>query len=434
MNILSLEDESVEYAFLTMALDGGSADDSSGKGGSHHLLGSTLLCGAGDLGRVEFQNNLDRLGADCAIRTGRRHTVLEAEVLSRNLDELLELLTTVIKTPRLEESEFEKQKRIALAELEQVRDSDEELVAFLHAQFVWNGHPYGRSFRGDKDSISRAEVSDLRDAWEQIKSRGMIVVGGAGDVKEDTLRGWARDDLALPTGDPFRISTPALDSTNWTGVEVLVVDRQDRNQAQILWGQPSCPALHDDLYALRVANTSFGGTFTSTLMQEIREKRGWTYGAHSSLAADRTTGLFSMGYHVENANMFPSIELGYELYRAWQGNGLSDEEITKAKSYIINSFPFSLETAQKRLERELGSLMLGRDKSYLDEFTQRIDAVTSDDIRRALKTHLSPERIRLSVLGPADQLVPQLDALPWTGNIQVMSYDEPLRETLSLSR
>ena len=258
-------------------------------------------------------------------------------------------------------------------------------------------------------------------------------MGGAGDVQRNQLESWAEQSLSLPVADPFRLSASPLDSSGWTGVEVLVVDRRDRNQAQICWGQPSCNALDEDLYALRVANTSFGGTFTSTLMQEIREKRGWTYGAHSSLSADRTTGLFQMGYHVENENMFPAIELGYDLYRTWQSQGLSDAEITKAKSYIVNSFPFSLETAQKRLERELSALLLGRDERYLEEFVKKIEKVTSEQIKDALKKHLNPQKLRLSVLGPADQLVPQLEKASWTGKIHVMSYDAPLRERLSLS-
>jgi len=430
MSLLVLEDESVEYAFLTLVLDGGSSDDPTGKGGLHSLLGNTLTCGAGHRDRVAFQEALDRIGGDCTLRTGRRHTFLEAEVLSRNVEPMLALLTDLLNDPRFEQSELETQQRIADAELSQVRDSDEELVAFLHGQFVWQGHVYGRSVRGDSQSVRGIEREDVVEAWAKVRERGLILLGASGHIQEDTLNNWSSEAVKLPSADPKRDVPNALSSNSWSGVEVQIIDRRDRNQAQIMWGQPSCNALHDDLYALRVANTAFGGTFTSTLMQEIREKRGWTYGAYSAIAADLTTGVFSMSYHVENANAFSAIELGYDLFKEWRGNGLSGEDMMKAKSYIVNSFPFTLETSQKRLERELTMFMLGRSADYLENYVSRIEAVSEEEIRGALSRHLSGDKMRLTVLGNASELGPALEAADWVNSVIVRPYDEPISEFL----
>ena len=230
MRILSLEDQSVEYTFLTMAIDGGSADDAPGKAGTHQMLGNTLLrCRRYD--RIKFQKALDRLGADCTIRSGRQYTFLEAEVLSRNLEELLGLLKTLIQSPRLEANELEKQKRIALAELEQVRDSDEELVAFLHGQFVWEGHSYGRSSRGDQHSIAAITVQDLEEAWALQKTRASSYWVGLATCNATSAR-VGRDKVSHPSRRP--LSTECHHGFRWTGVEVLVVDRRDRNQADLL--------------------------------------------------------------------------------------------------------------------------------------------------------------------------------------------------------
>lgn len=430
MSLRCLSDSSVEYAFLTMVLDGGALDDGPGSAGLHHHLANSLVCGAGNRGREAFQEELDSLGADLSVRSGRKNLFIEGEVLSRNLEPLMELIASLLSSPHFDREELETQKRLALAELEQIRDSDEDLVSFLHGQFVWQGHPYARSIPGSAESVRGLEQAKVRGAFDAIRSRGIVALGAAGDVDSQTMNALVAEkfDLSFTALRPSTIAP--LESSGWDGIEVLVVDRRDRTQAQILWGQPSCNANHEDGYALRVANTSFGGTFTSTLMQEIREKRGWTYGASSAILADRTTGLFAMNYHVENENALAAIQLGFHLFQEWRDNGITEEELGFSKNYIINSFPFSVETAQKRLEREMGNYLLGRTPAYLESYLDKIAAVDVDGVRKALAAHLSPTRMRLTVLGRADELEPGLSAMPEVGSVRVIEYDAPLGEVL----
>ena len=249
------------------------------------------------------------------------------------------------------------------------------------------GHPYGRSSRGEA-SIGALTAADARRAWDQVVGGGPVLIGAAGQINGLDIEG-IRDRLGSTRPQAEVAFSEAHTDREWDGVEVLVIDRRDRTQAQVLWGQPICNTLHDDMYPLRLANTAFGGTFTSTLMQEIREKRGWTYGAYSSLSADRTTGLFSMNYHVENQNASDAIVLGWDLFQEWREKGLSDEDLSDARAYVVNSFPFTLETAQKRLEVQLGCELLGRSSDYLEQFVPRMQSVEAKDVQRALKAQLS---------------------------------------------
>ena len=156
MKPLILSDPSVDYTFLTLVFQGGALyADPNGREGLHSLAGNTALCGTTERSRKEFQERLDLLGADCSVRVGKLHTIVEAEGLSRNIGALVELVEEMLTRPQFAESELETQKNLAIAELRQVKDSDEELAAFLHGQFVWAGHPYGRSSRGRRPPLVR---------------------------------------------------------------------------------------------------------------------------------------------------------------------------------------------------------------------------------------------------------------------------------------
>ena len=137
MKPLILSDPSVDYTFLTLVFQGGALADPNGREGLHSLAGNTALCGTTERSRKEFQERLDLLGADCGVRVGKLHTIVEAEGLSRNIGALVELVEEMLTRPQFAESELETRENLAIAELRQVKDSDEELAAFLHGQFVW---------------------------------------------------------------------------------------------------------------------------------------------------------------------------------------------------------------------------------------------------------------------------------------------------------
>ena len=126
----------------------------------------------------------------------------------------------------------------------------------------------------------------------------------------------------------------------------------------------------------------------------------------------------------------PTGYISVGVGRNLETNGITEEELGFSKNYIINSFPFSVETAQKRLEREMGNYLLGRTPAYLESYLDKIAAVDVDGVRKALAAHLSPTRMRVTVLGRADELEPGLSAMPEVGSVRVIEYDAPLGEVL----
>jgi zinc protease len=192
-----------------------------------------------------------------------------------------------------------------------------------------------------------------------------------------------------------------------------------------LWGQPA-PRWHDpDFLALQVATTVFGGTFTARLMEEVRSKRGLSYGASARVGQGR--GAKSLVAHV-----FPSLEqtpetleLVLDLWRSWVTEGVTDAEVDFAKSYLTKSFAFSVATPEDRLELRTALELAGMPPDSAQTYTTRIGKVTRAQAAGALAKHLTPRDLEVVVVSTADELLPKLEAAGLTRDVtvEVVAYD-----------
>ena len=190
-------------------------------------------------------------------------------------------------------------------------------------------------------------------------------------------------------------------------------------------GQPS-PAWHEPEYwPLLVATTAFGGTFTARLMNEVRSKRGLSYGASARIGRGR-------GRKALIAHVFPSLEQTPEtlelvlgLWREFVEHGITEEELRFAQGYLASSFAFNLATPEDRLELRTSLLLCGVDGDYAARYAERVRAVTLDDTRRVLREQLTPSDLEVCVVTTADELRPLLDAARITSGheVEVLAYD-----------
>jgi zinc protease len=206
------------------------------------------------------------------------------------------------------------------------------------------------------------------------------------------------------------------------GLRLTLVDKPERTQSQILLGQPA-PAWGDpEFLALQVGTTAFGGTFTARLMNEVRSKRGLSYGASARVGQGR--GPRSLITHV-----FPSLEQTREtlelvlaLYRDWAKDGLTDDEVAFAKGYLANSFAFNIATPEERLDLRIAIALAGMPADHGATYVERVRKVTPAEVRHALR-HLRPDDLELCIVSTAEELRPLLDGLLDPQSIEVVEYD-----------
>ncbi len=210
------------------------------------------------------------------------------------------------------------------------------------------------------------------------------------------------------------------------GRRLTVVDKPERTQSQILMGQPA-PRWHEpDFLPLQVATTAFGGTFTARLMDEVRSKRGLSYGASARLGQGR-------GAQALLAHVFPSLEqtpetleLVLRLWREWVEDGVTEAEVAFARGYLGKSFAFTVATPEDRLELRTALELAGMPRDFADTFAARVGKVERADAVRALQAHVSPRDLEIVIVSTADELVPKLEAAKLLDGvtIDVIGYDK----------
>jgi zinc protease len=368
------------------------------------LLGLTRLCErlmrrtAGGLAAEEVDARIDRMGAALGLDTGHGSTSLSGSVLERSFDEFMRLLEQILVAPGFAEHELERLKRETLAELVEILDSDQQLAQrwFLRALFA--GHPYGRTVIGNPKTLEAITVADVRRCYERHFTRENLLFSFAGAVDVERAERASRAIWqALPAGKgPV---PPPAEPQSHAGRRLLFVDKPERTQTQILIGGIGSHPSDADYLPMLVANTVFGGTFTARLTQEVRAKRGWSYGAYSSLGYDRRRQAFSMWTFPKADDAAACLTLELEMLSDWWKDGITQDELGWAKRYLAQSHAFSCDTAAKRVGLELDEITSDIPRGYYAEFVSRIGGVTLEQANRAIRSRISPRDLTIVVVG-----------------------------------
>jgi zinc protease len=422
-DILLVEDHTRPLSTVSVNLKGGQLSDPEGQEGLAFLTSQMLTRGTKRHTQAELSEVLDTMGSHLGISVARQTTSVIGDALTRNFDEFEALVTEVLTQPTFPEDELARLKRQTVAELQQVRDNDAALAKRFFVRAFYGEHAYGRPLRGTEESLARISRDDVVRFYETHYSPKETLSGACGDLTRERFATYIETTAGgLPAGpqEPIAIQAPM----DWkSGYRLDLIDKPDRSQTQVFIGHPTLHANHDDYIALYMAHVIFGGTFTARLSQEIREKRGWSYGAYSYLHGDKHLGTFILRFYPGIDDTIPALEVTDQLLRDYHAEGPTAEELENAQRYIVNSHPMSLETAEKQLHEQLACCMLGRDPSWLKTFIPAIKALTLDDLNRVIKAHLTPDDVQTTVVCTAKGLTEQLAAWGRPETTRVLDFE-----------
>jgi zinc protease len=353
---------------------------------------------AGGHGADEVDARIDRMGASLGLDSGHGSTALSGSVLERSFSEFMSLFEEILTAPGLGEEELGRLKRETIAELSEILDSDQQLAQRWFLRSLFAGHAYGRTVIGTEKSLAAIQVADVRRCFERHFSRENVIFSFAGAVEaERAERAVESIWQKLPSlGGAFAAPT---DPPRLPGRQLVFVDKPERTQTQILLGGIGSHPSDEDYFALLVANTVFGGTFTARLTQEVRAKRGWSYGAYSSLGYDRRRQAFSMWTFPKADDAAACLALELEMLTDWWKAGVTEEELTWAKRYLIQSQTFSNDTAAKRVGLQLDEMLSDLPRGYHAAFAARVANVTLEQANRAIQNRLSLSDLVVVVVG-----------------------------------
>jgi zinc protease len=412
---------------FSIALKTGSILDPEGMSGATRMLTRWMRRTAGGREAQAIDTEIDALGGAFGADVSPSTLIFQGTVITRSLDGLMRIAGDILARPGFAEAELERLRRETLAELTETLDDDRGLGRRWFRHRVFGAHPYARSVTGTASSIARIQAEDLKALYRRVVRPENLIFAFSGDIERpraEALAEQIRSQLQAGPPPDDSIDDPAV----IPGRRLTFVDKPDRTQTQILIGGLGTHPTDPDHLALHVANTVFGGTFTARLTQEVRAKRGWSYGAYSSLPIDRRRQAFSMWTFPKAEDAGPCIQLQLEMLHALRSKGITKKELAWAKKYLVRSHAFALDTASKRVGLLLDSALYGLPAGYYEEYIERIKGVTLEATNASVVQRLSEDDLLVTVVGTAAQISDTVKAaVPNLASSEVVAYDtEPV--------
>ena len=416
-------DHALPLVQMSISVRTGAAIDPPGREGLTRFMGRLMRRTGGGLDSNEIENRFDTLGGSFGIEATHSTLSFAGTVIRRSLEPFWELAEQVIAKPSFDEGEFGRLIRETEGELIDARDNDRSIARRWFRRRLFEGHPYGRSVSGWLRTISAIEQADARAQWGRMLTRGNVVFGFAGDIAADEANDLARRLTSLlPEGDAGDNSV--VEPSAVQGRNLLIVDKPARTQTQILIGSLGSHPDDEDHIPLHVANTAFGGTFTARLTHEVRAKRGWSYGAYSSLPYGRRRSAFSMWTFPKAEDAAPCIALQLGMLEKWRSDGLTQEELDRAKNYLVGSHAFAIDTAGKRVGLKLDSELYRLPEGYFDAYVENVKRVSLEEANAAVRNRLSADNLLVTVVGTESDIgKPIRDAIPNLAKSDVIAFD-----------
>ena len=391
-----VQDDTIPFVAVEFAFKGGASLDQPNKRGAINLMAATLEEGAGSRDSVAFAQAVEDLGARFSFDVGDDSLSVGMRALSENRDEAAALLAEALTQPRFDDAAIERVRAQVQSIIRSEATDPQSIAAKEMSRQAWGDHPYATSLNGTEDSVAALTRQDLVAAKNRVLARDRVVVGAAGDISPEEL-GLLLDKVlgGLPEQGTAPLPEPAR--LQLTG-GVTVID-WDSPQTVVSFAGPGLPIDDPDYFAAFVANHILGGGgFSSRLMEEIREKRGLTYGVGTTLA----TGVYGQTWRGGMAGSNATTGEAVDLIKAeWDrmAQGVTDRELTDAKTYLTGEYPLRFDGNGSIAGILAGMQLIGFPIDYVNTRNAKVEAVTAEDVKRVAEELLAADKLRFVLVG-----------------------------------
>jgi predicted Zn-dependent peptidase len=376
----------------------GARDEAAGISGASHFLEHLLFKGTATRTARDIAEAVESVGGEMNAFTTHEQTVFYVRLPDVQLDLAIDILADVVWSPAFRPDDIESERQVILEEIGMRDDTPDDLVHDLFARAHFPEHPLGREVLGSPDTIAAMSREGIAGYHAAHYEPANIVIAAAGNLEHDRVVELieARGPDAMPT-------RPARTRPGPGDPHPVAVVHRPTEQAHIVLGIRSIPALDPDRDALTVVNQALGGGMASRLFQEVREQRGLAYSVYSYRAAFDDAGYLAIYAGTAPDRVHETLDvIETELARLVR-DGLPDAEREAAKGHLTGSLAMALETTASRMRRLGRSELVEGEIPTLDELVARIDGVTADDTLRVIDRVFAGARRTLAVVGPHDE-------------------------------
>lgn len=406
LTVILLEEHRVPFVTFQLGIKSGDANDPKNMQGLATITADLLTEGAAKRTSKEIANEVDFIGGAMKAASDADFTVVSGSALSKYSEKFFNILSDVLQQPTFPEEELTLEKTNLLEALNMKRSQPDFLADERFSKVVFGDHAYAvvaPTTDGIK-KITRADIVKFHQAQYLPNLSTLVVVG---DFKTPEMRAMLDKQLGAWKAGPVPVTSSAAPPVI-KGTKIYLIDRPGSVQSNVKIGNLGIKKTDPDYFPVMVANQILGGTANSRLFLNIRENKGYTYGAYSGFSTRKNPGEFAAGADVRTPVTAPSLlEFMYELSRI-RTLPVTDAELTSAKNLLTGNFQTGFETqggvAQRLLEQELYE----QPKGYLQNYTQRVMAVKAEDVRRVAHKHIDTNNLVITVVGDAKQIEPEL--------------------------
>lgn len=382
--VAMIEKRDTPLVSMNVTVRGGALGDSPGKDGTGSVFADLIQKGAGGRTSAQFAAAIENAGGALAASAGSESLAVQASFLSRDADLMIELVADMLQRPRLEPDDFEKVRTLAVQSIVAAKDSDPRaLIGGYGDAWLLRDHPYGRPVGGSESTLAAVRLDDVKRYYAEQVGGDRLIITVVGDFDVEAMQakltrafgGWRKAAAALPA-----VASPARAS----GRSVLLVDKPGATQTYFWLGNVGASRTDPDRTAQTVANTVFGGRFTSMLNSVLRIKSGLTYGASAGFERASQPGTFHIGSYTETGKTVQAIDLALATLDRLHRDGLTAEQLQSARSYLLGQFPPTLETNGQLAARLADMLFYGLGPEDVNEFASRVSGVDEAAVRSAI--------------------------------------------------
>jgi len=406
LNLLLIEDRRLPLISFRLAFRSGDANDPAGLPGLTDMLSHLLTEGTTTRTSRQLAEEIERLGASLSVGSNSDFTSVAASGLSGFAPEILELLADVTLRATFPQNEVDLARENTQQMLIQQRAQPTFLASERMAQVMFGEHPYSRVSPTPEmlDALTREDLVAFRQATFIPNNASLIAIGDFDREAltaqiESLFANWEKVALA-------GIEYPALPKRS--ARRIYLVDRPRSAQSNIVIANEAIKRTSPDYFPMLLMHTILGANASSRLFMNLREHKGYTYGAYSNLDARRSAGLFRATAEVRTAVTGASLhEFFFELDRI-RDQKVSEEEIRNAKSYLTGVFPIRIETQDGLIDQLVNIKMYDLPNDYLKTYRDRVDAVTRAEIQRVAQSYVQPNQAAIVIVGDAAEVTAQV--------------------------
>jgi predicted Zn-dependent peptidase len=397
--VISERVPSVRSVALGFWIGAGSRDETDAKAGVSHFIEHLLFKGSSAYNAQQIAEIFDGLGGELNAATSREHTMVYARVPDAHVQTALNVITDMVFAPVF--ADLDAEREVVLEEIAMYEDTPQELVHDLFSEAVFGRHALGRPVIGTADVISSVTRRVLTTYHRQMYAAGNVVIAAAGNIEHNKLVRMlqrAQSQQRPQTGGP-RVRRPLVKAPP-PGFRFA---KKDTEQYHVCVGAPGIARSDRRRFAASILDSILGGSASSRLFQEIREKRGMAYSVYSFASQYTDTGLVGVYVGTREENLAPCLEIAAEQLADIADGNLHRDEVSRAKENLKGRIMLSMESTSNRMSRLGKSLITDTELLSFERIIAEIEAVEPDEVSELAGLLFAPERLSISGIGPSER-------------------------------